>query len=119
MTQNNYFQFLDENIKDVFKNDTNNRIGSYSLYLVYPNVIVESSEPFRHTAIVCVEKEGINIRPDAYPLMKFLKENQEFCQRVVEAAPYMQFLYRSWSEEGMKPDDLILVKLPSKKPKLI
>lgn len=101
-----YFQFISENINNKFKKDTINRIGPYWLYLVYPEIIVESQYPYNHRASTDVKVDGLHIEEDSYPLFQFLQEHQEFCEPVVKSLPYLNFLFEAWDRDGISPDHL-------------
>lgn len=99
-----HFQFFNENIKQHLKSDTLNRIGPYWIYLVYPEIIVETKHPYPHSAATNVKIERLNIKPDSYPLFKFLQEHPEFCQSVIQSSPYLNFMFEAWDKHLMQPD---------------
>lgn len=101
-----HFQFFKENIKEELKRDTLNRIGPYWIYLVYPEIIVETKHPYAHSASTNVKVEGLDIKPDSYPLFKFLQEHPEFCQPVIQSSPYLNFLFEAWHKHQVLPSSI-------------
>lgn len=93
---NVYFSFFDAHIKPLFRNDTNARIDGILIALAYPQVFLIGPEPSTSNAVVDVEKTGIDIAPDKYPLYRFLHENPETCKTIIYSHAGLKQYFVDW-----------------------
>ncbi|GKS87651.1 hypothetical protein AVMA1855_25885 [Acidovorax sp. SUPP1855] len=76
-------------------NDTNISIGDYLIALVYPSIFIIT--PSREEKEVNVNKPGLTIKPDSYPIQAFFNENPEFCEAVIETDEGLSKFFEDWS----------------------
>lgn len=95
---NKHFAFFEAQIKPVFRKDTNTTIGDTLIALAYPQVILIGPAPYFADAVVDVKKDGVEIEPDKYPLYRFLSENPEFCQTIIESHGSLLASFNAWSK---------------------
>ena len=94
----NYLSFFESNIEPHLRQDTNTRIGGVLIALAYPNVILIGPPPLFCDSIVNVEKPGFWVEPDSYPLLSFLKENPEVCEKIITSHEGLASQFKNWRQ---------------------
>ncbi|SFD52606.1 hypothetical protein SAMN04489710_10368 [Paracidovorax konjaci] len=94
-----YLAFFEAHVDPLFRKDTNKTIGDTLIALAYPNLIIIGPPPQFADLIIDVNKEGLVIEPDKYPLYQFLEENPEFCESMILRHAGLREIFEEWMKK--------------------
>lgn len=95
-TSNSYLAFFQSVIPDHFYSDTNANIDHVWITLVYPQIeIYDGKKVLKMDCNVA----GFSVLEHDYPLMQFLEEFPEFCEKIIQAHSLIQSAYQEFLKQ--------------------